>query len=150
MNTLVPILTTAPDLDAILPNWHDQATARHNVRAICDLTGLTLEQKNILSACVYQESQFLNWHADSTPVIHPNYAFHQDGTKYTASTDYGIVQVNDYWHIGGGKDFVSVDYVMSNPELCVRWMARYYKQHGHLNAWCSFTSGAYKQWLGRV
>jgi len=60
------------------------------------------------------------------------------------------VQINDYYHIGTGKDFASVDYVMRNPEACIRYMCAYYKRFGNLNAWVSFTSGAYKKYLGKV
>ena len=130
--------------DVLSPDWSDPIQAHHNVRVLCDLTGLTYEQKEVLTACVAIESNFL------INAVHPNYAFRSDGTKYIASTDYGIVQVNDYWHIGEGKDFPSVEYVLANPQACVQWMCNYYKQNGNLNAWCSFTSGAYKSRLGTV
>lgn len=132
------------DVDFIYPDWSITANAHHNVRALADLEGLTYDQKQVLAACVYQESEFM------IGATHANYIFTSDGERRLSTTDYGIVQVNDYWHIGKGKDFPSVEYVMGHPEECVRWMCRYYKQHGHLNAWVSYTSGAYKQWLNRV
>lgn len=129
--------------DIILP-WALSMTAHHNVRALCDLMGLSYEQKQVLTACVYIESGF---HVNAE---HQNFKFNADGSRTLESTDYGIVQVNDYWHIGPGKEFPNVAFVLANPEACVRWMCRYYKEHGNLNAWCSFTSGAYKRVLGTV
>lgn len=126
--------------DVLLPDWSIIPAAHHNVRAICDLEGLDHEQKQILTACVYVESGF------DINAVHYN----KNGQGEITSTDFGIVQVNDYWHIGSGKDFPTVDYVMSHPEECVRWMARYYKQHGNLNAWVSFSAGLYQKYLGKV
>ncbi|HEX3861307.1 MAG TPA: hypothetical protein VHY35_06395 [Stellaceae bacterium] len=135
----------SPNPDDLERPWVSGPVARHNVRAICDLEGLTLAQKEDVTACVYVESQF------TLNATHLNYAVDEvTGHRYLASTDYGIVQVNDYWHIGPGKDFPSAEYVLNNPEACVRWMCRYYKIHGNLNAWVSWTSGAYKAYLGKV
>jgi len=152
-----------PNPDALQSPWSDPVIAHHNVRALCDLEGITgTEQingthwlkKDILTACVYQESQF------RINAKHENTVMEDTGEKdanakpilvrKVASTDWGIVQINDYWHIGPGKDFPSVDYVLSNSELDVRYMCRYYKEHGHLNAWCSYSTGAFKQHLGKV
>lgn len=130
--------------DILGTDWSDPLVAQHNVRVLCDLEGLAYSQKEILTACVKIESDF------KILAEHINYAFTATGVRYIASTDFGIVQVNDYWHIGSGKDFPSSAYVLANPELCVRWMCVYYKTHGNLNAWVSYTSGAYKQWLGKV
>lgn len=120
---------TAPD--KLL--WGTPKHAYHSTRVLCDEMGLTLEQKNLLCACIYQESQFLN-----TAV-----------GKNKNSTDWGIAQVNDTkgWHIGPGLRFPSVQYVKDHPEECVRWMAGVLKQTGKLQPWASYTSGAYKQWL---
>lgn len=119
-------------------NWH-------NVRALCDLEGLSHEQKEVLTACVWRESEFM-----TNP--RPNQNKLKDGTVW--SSDFGIVQVNDYWNIGPGKPFPTVQFVINSPEACVRWMARYYKQHGNLgvgsSGWASFTTGAYKQFLGKT
>ena len=113
--------------------WDTPKQAYHSVRVICDEMGLVLIEKNTLCACIYQESRFLN-----TAV-----------GKNKNSTDWGIVQVNDTkgWHIGTGLQFPSVQYVLENPEKCVRWMIRTYKSTGTLTPWASYTSGAYKQWL---
>ncbi len=104
--------------------------AFHSTRVLCDEAGLTLDQKNTLCACIYQESRF------------DNEAVGNNGT----SKDWGIVQVNDYFHIGKGKDFPSIAYVLDNPEECVKWMIKLSKQ-GKLNLWSSYKLGAYKKWL---
>lgn len=137
-----PPAPTIPPIDTIYPNWGNTVSAHHNVRVICDLEGLTYDQKQILTACVYQESGFK---------VNPKPNQNKDPkTGVVWSTDYGIVQVNDHFHIGEGKDFPSVDYVISHPEECLRWMCRIYKTTGSLQPWSSFSTGAYKKWLGKV
>jgi hypothetical protein len=126
------------------PDFSTPQAAFHSARVICDDVGLSYDQKNILCACLYQESRFMNRHSDGTPVINQN---KDPKTGAVWSTDYGIGQVNDYYHIGQGKDFPTVDYVMDHPEAVVRWMAEIMKTTGKLAAWSSYASGAYKQWL---
>ncbi len=116
--------------------WDTPDNAQHSVRVICDEEGLTLKDKNDLTACVHVESNF------NPKAQHQN----RDRQGVVTSTDYGIVQVNDFWHIGPGKDFPTVDYVLTNPEACVRWMARLFKS-GRKNLWSSYNSGAYQQYL---
>ena len=139
-----PQSVATPNPDYLIPDWTSTVSAHHNVRVLSDLEGLDYEQKQVLTACVMVESGF------EINAEHKNYAYHEDGTRYLSSTDFGIVQVNDYWHIGPHKDFPSIDYVLTNPEECVRWMCRYYKQNNHLNPWVSYKSGAYMKWYGRV
>jgi hypothetical protein len=117
--------------------------AFHAARVICDELGLTVDQKNVLCACIYQESRFMNRRADGSPVINQN----RDSYGNVWSTDYGIGQVNDYYHCSPGKTFPSVQYVMDNPEAVIRWMAGIMKRTGKLQPWSSYTSGAYRQWL---
>lgn len=93
--------------------WTGQENCRHNVRVLCDLEGLTVAQKDDLSSTVHCESDY------NPKCVHPNVV-----NGKTASTDYGICQINDYFHIGEGKDFPSVEYVLDNPEACVRWMCK--------------------------
>jgi len=119
-----------------LPEPYDFSTpqkAWHSVRVICDEMGLTYDEKNLICACIYQESRFKN-----TAV-----------GRNEGSTDYGIVQVNDYWHIGKGKTFPSVEYVVGNPEKMVRWMITCYKR-GQLNLWSSYKKGHHLQWLPKT
>lgn len=128
---------TDPYLTTILP-WTSQKNNYHNVRVICDRVGLTLIQKDILCACVYQESRFL-----TNPK--PNENLDKNGNVW--STDYGIAQVNDHYHIGPGKDFPSVQYVLTHPEQVITWMAKIMKNTGGLQPWSSYSSGVYKKWL---
>lgn len=60
------------------------------------------------------------------------------------STDWGICQINDYYHSGPNNP--SATYVVANPDAAVRYMARMFKA-GKAGLWVSFSSGAYKQWL---
>lgn len=125
------------DPDSIIYPWDTPAHCYHNTRVIADKIGLSLAQKNILCACIYQESQF------KMTAINKNRA--ADGT--VLSTDWSLCQVNDHYHIGPGKDFPSVQYVLENPDKVVAWMAGILKQTGKLQPWVSYTSGAYLHWL---
>lgn len=115
--------------------WDTPANVRHSVRVICDEMGLTVEQKNDLCATVACESGF------NPKCIHNNIV-----QGRVTSTDYGIAQVNDFWHIGPGKDFPSVDYVLNNPEACIRWMCKQWKA-GHARLWVCYAKNMYQQYL---
>lgn len=131
-----------PNIDT-LTTWDTSENNRHNVRVLCDLSGLDLHSKNIITACVEQESNFYNYlPITNQPVKHVN--LNRDGT--VASTDWGIVQINDYYHIGIGKDFPSVEYVMQNPDKCVQFMIDCYKE-GKLFLWSSYKTGAYLRYM---
>lgn len=137
-------ITSSPSTSEspVEPDWDSRRGARKATRILCDASGLTFEQKNDLCACVFQESGFL---ANPKP--------NQNKDKTTGlvwSTDYGIVQVNDYYNIGAGKEFSSVEEVLANPAKCVQWMINILKTTGKLQPWASWTTGAYKQWLPAV
>lgn len=117
-------------------NFSTPKTAYHSVRVLCDEAGLTLQEKNLLCAVIFQESRFDN------RALNRN----KDASGRVRSTDFGIAQINDYWHIGPLKTFPSVDYVLKNPDKVVQWMIRQYKA-GRLHLWVAYSSGAYKQWL---
>lgn len=141
-------------------DWSTQKGAYHAARVICDQVGLSyiktipvylsgrlvgrFAMKDILVACVFQESRLRSRYADGTPVENSN---KDRVTGEVWSTDWGIVQVNDYYNIGPGKPFASVVFVLDNPEACIRWMAEIYKTTGALKPWASFTSNAFAQWL---
>lgn len=110
--------------------------AWHGARVLCDNAGLTLQEKNIISACIYQESRFKNTAKN----------LNKNAAGKVTSTDWGICQVNDYYHIGAKGDFPSVDYVLQNPEKVIDWMIKMYKA-GLLKQWVSYSSGAYARWL---
>ena len=128
-----------------LVSWDTVAGARHNVRVICDQEGLTIDQKNNLCATVGAESGWQSYYLTGPnkgqPVKQENVS---KGRVW--STDWGIIQINDWYHIGKGKEFPSVPYVLNNPEACIRWMARMWKA-GHANWWMGYTSGNYKKYL---
>lgn len=129
---------TPTDPDALLPwifgkslthnNWH-------NVRALCDLEGLSHAQKETLTACVWVESEFnTNARLDN-----------RDKTGRVWSTDLGICQWNTYFH---GKEITPTQSV-EDPELAVRLMCKYWKD-GRQSQWVSYTSGAYRAHLGKT
>lgn len=137
-----PTPTPISNPDALLPwdmtgslshaNWH-------NVRALCDLEGLSHELKEELCATVWAESEF-NAHA-----VRHNYALHADGTRYVASTDNGICQWNDYYH---GREISPTD-AQNDPEKAVRLMCQYFFS-GRQKQWVAFLNGSYKQHLGKT
>lgn len=134
----VPTPTPVP---GVIPKylWDTPFNVRHSLRVICDEEGLTVEEKNELCATVQCESQGFQVH-----ITHPNIA--KDGS--VASTDYGLCQVNDYWHIGPGKDFPSKEYVLNNPEADVRWMCKLWKtgEKGK-RLWECYKQGLYLKYM---
>jgi len=124
--------------DTLLPDWSIPAAAHHNVRVLCDLEGLTYQQKEVLTACVMVESGF------KIDAMHQNYVI-ENGERVLGSTDYGICQWNDKFH---GAE-ITPDQALHNPEMAVRLMCKYWLA-GKMNQWCSYASGAYKQYLGKV
>jgi len=115
--------------------WETPEKARHSVRVICDEEGLTVEQKNTLCATVGAES---GW---KPRAINKNV---RDGI--VKSIDYGICQINDYWHIGPTKYFKSPEEVLSNPEKCIRWMCKMWKAEKR-NLLAAYNNGSYKRYL---
>lgn len=119
--------------------WDTPTQVRHSIRVMCDNAGLSVRDKNILCACIQQESNFI-----PTAIGKPN----SDGTQ-----DFGLCQYNNgknshgqaYW-IGPGAAFSSVDEVLKNPEKNVRVMIDMFKA-GHQAWWASYSTGAYKKWL---
>lgn len=106
-------------------------TMQQMVIRICGVKGLNADQSSDLYATIHCESNF------NPSLVHPNIV-----NGVTASTDYGICQVNDYWHIGVGKDFPSVAYVLSNPDKCVEWMCDMWLA-GKQDLWVCFSKGLY-------
>ncbi len=131
-----PIEQPKPALMPEKLSWDTPKNVYHAVRVTCDLAGLTIDEKNIITACIYQESKMNNRAT----------CMNKDKVGRVWSTDWGICQINDHYHIGTNKDFPSVRYVLDNPQKVVQWMIYMYR-HGQLRQWVSFSSGAYKQWL---
>lgn len=122
-------------------NWDTFEASRRSVRVICDEEGLTYQLKNELCATVQGESNFNN------NAKNINYIT-KLGKKLVSSTDWGIAQINDYWHIGKNKSFPSVDFVLANPETVIRWMCGEWKKgEKSKQKWIAYKSGAYKRYL---
>jgi hypothetical protein len=113
-------------------DWSTQEKARHSTRVICDEEGLNVTEKNELCATVGGESA---WKPNAIGKL--NF----DGTR-----DYGIIQLNEKYWIGEGKLFPSKEYVLQNPEECVRWMCKQWKA-GNKNWWYAFKNGSYKKYM---
>ena len=127
--------------------WDNVADACHSVRLICDWLGMPLEPsfevdgvkyllKDIMCACLMVESGF------NVNAVH----FNKGLDNKILSTDYGLCQINSYWHIGPGKDFPSAAYVLANPAECVVWMGKLFIGN-QMNLWSSYVSGAFKRYL---
>ncbi len=112
--------------------WNTPDRARHSVRVICDEEGLTTEEKNTLCATVGGES---GWIPEAVGPLN------KDGTR-----DYGICQINSHYWIGPGKFFPTTDYVIDNPEACIRWMCKQWKM-GYRNWWIAYKNSRYKSFL---
>lgn len=122
--------------DSIVYEWDTPQHNYHNIRVLCDEADLTVEEKNLICECIYQESQFIN------SAKHEN----KDASGQILSTDWGLCQINDYYHcLPHGTPFESAQYVVNHPSAAVQFMISMYK-NGGLKQWVSFSSGAYKQW----
>lgn len=133
----VPVPTPmAPTESQTTYLWGNPSLARHSVRVICDEEGLSVNDKNVMCACVEVESGF------NPSAVHYN----KDKTGAVWSADWGISQINDYFNIGEGKPFLSTSYVLNNPEACIRWMCKQWLG-GNAHLWASYTSKAYEKYL---
>lgn len=136
------LLNESEPMQTIEPStylWDTPDNVRHSIRVLCDETGLNLTDKNIITACIKQESGF-----NPKAIGAPN----TNGT-----TDYGLCQYNNghnrlgvpFW-IGPGATFASIEEVLNDPEKNVRVMINAL-QHGRLHLWSSYSTGAYKKHL---
>lgn len=147
-----PAPIQAPSTPALL--WDTPQNSRHSVRVVCDDRGLSLTKtflasngkyyvpKDVICAVIEGESQFYNY-LSGKPLKKINYE--KDG-KTVSSTDWGICQINDYYHIGTGKDFPSVDYLMAHPQEAVAFMVDMMKA-GRLTLWVAYLNGSYEKYL---
>jgi len=138
-----PTETTSEPIRAVLNptapyDFSTPKAACHSVRVICDEEGLTVAQKNIIAQVISCESGFKN-----TAKLENK----KDGKTW--STDWGICQINDFYHIGSGKSFPSVEYVLERPDKVVRWMIRQYKA-GRLSMWVCYSKGMYKSFPPKI
>lgn len=125
--------------EPLTPSVPAPETMQQMVRRVCKEEKLTLRESNQLFATIKCESNF------NPQCVHPNI---DEKTGIILSTDFGIAQVNDFYHIGPKKDFPSVQYVLDNPEACIRWMARLFKSgESGKRLWVCYSKGIYKQYL---
>lgn len=117
-------------------DWSTRASTRHSVRVIMDENGLTWVQKTLLCAVIHGESDF------------DIYAKHINMGKNgeVLSTDFGICQINDFYHIGPGKEFASEQEIYNDPRKSVQFMIDMWR-HGKLGWWCAFSNKSYIQYL---
>ena len=116
--------------------WDTPENAKHSVRVICDNMGLSLADKNLICAVIMGESEFYNTAKNEN----------KNSQGIVTSTDWGICQINDRFHIGKGKDFPSVQYVLDNPDKAVEFMIKMFKA-GKLSMWCAYSNGSYKKYM---
>jgi len=120
--------------------WSTPGRTCNSCRVIMDEYNLNWEQKAILCACIYQESQFF---------IRAIGRLNENGTQ-----DFGLCQYNNgknkqgkaYW-IGKGATFKDVDEVLNDPEKNIRVMIKEFQRYGSPKWWSSYTTGAYRKHL---
>lgn len=132
--TVPPQVPPAPEPVKI--QWDTREHIKAACQTICDEESLNAEQKQTLVATIEGESQF------KLAAKNEN----KNDKGQVLSTDWGICQINDYYHIGAGKSFPSVDFVLNNPGACVRWMCKQWKA-GNRNWWIAYKNGSYKKYL---
>lgn len=144
LNSMTPISAPVPEAPKPQPAavvessllWDTPANVRHSVRVLCDNANLPLADKNIVCAVIQAESGFNNAAVNSNK--------NSKGT--VTSRDWGVCQINDFFHIGPKSDFPSVDYVLAHPQEVVEWMIGLYKK-GKINLWSAYNDGRYKAYL---
>ena len=118
-----------------LGEWETPQKARHSARVVMDTYGLTWQEKNLLCAVIMAESGF--------DIKAKNY--NKKGDK-VVSVDWGLCQINDFYHIGKGKYFKSVDEVLNDPAKSVRFLVEQ-SRAGHLDWWIAYKNKSYMKYL---
>lgn len=128
--------------DALLP-WTTKDNCRHNVRALADLEGLTVAQKNLMSQVIHCESDYqpnvVMYNCENGQVRRERYSAEVFGK--ILSIDSGIAQWNNLYH---GKE-ISTEDAEHNPEMAVRLMCKYVKT-GRISQWVCYSKGLYKNY----
>lgn len=106
--------------------WETPEQAHHSFRVICDESGLSVADKNLLCQVLNCESGF------KVKTVHPN----NDVRK---TVDNGICQFNSYWY----KDAISPEDALNDPEKACRLFIKQFKA-GQLKDWVCYSTGAYK------
>lgn len=131
-----PPVVNQPIIPMSKYDFSTPVAAEHSVRVICDEMGLTVPMKNELDATVHAESSY------NTKAKNEN----KDGKGNLLSTDWGVAQFNDKLWIGAGKLFPDVDFVLNNPDKCIREMCSLFLE-GHADYWVAHKSGAFRKYL---
>ena len=131
----LPKLDVPTPIEPAMYLWGTRDVARYSCRMIMDEWNLEWKEKDLLCAVIEAESGFK---------INAKNENKKNGK--VVSTDWGICQINDYYHIGKGKSFASVDEVLNQPEKSVRFLVRQYKA-GNLNWWIAYRNGSYRKFL---
>lgn len=138
-------LPTKPEPMPEVFDWTTAQGAYHATRVLCDTMGVPYAKtylvegryyslKDIICACLFQESGFLNYKAPGVPT-----KFDNKSGGVIWSTDWGIAQINDHkgWHIGPGLYFSSVDDVLTHPPKAVGYLIKM-ALAGRLSLWSSY------------
>lgn len=119
-----------PTPEPLKYDWSSKEKSRYSCRVIMDEYNLRWTQKDILCAVIEAESNF------NIKAVNDN----------GNSKDWGICQINDYWHVGEGKEFRSVEEILEFPEKSVHFMIRMYLA-GQLNLWTAYKNKSYQRYL---
>ena len=119
--------------------WGSKTEARHSVRVICDEMGLSLSDKNIITAVIACESGFNIKAVNRNNDARKSTDF---GVSEIDTQKFGIAQFNDYWY----KDLISPEDALNNPEKAVRLMITQFKK-GRLKDWVCYSSGRFSRYL---
>ncbi len=145
---VIPPIINPPITPLPMPTykWDTLANSRHSVRLICDemlplkrtvlINGKYYLPKDVITAVIQGESGFNN----------KAKCLNKNAQGVVTSTDWGICQINDKYHVGAGKRWSSVAQIVNNPDKAVKWMIQMYNQ-GLLKLWVAYSSGAYKKFL---
>ena len=137
MEALIKKLMDALEtLDAMKYRWGSREESIASVRRICDEQKLTDKERQLIMAVIQAESDFNNAATNKN----------RDKSGNVLSVDWGICQINSFWHIGIGRTFPSVDYVLQNPHKVVRWMITMMRA-GKIGLWCGYVNGSWKKFI---
>lgn len=131
--TVEPIVSVEPVQPQLAPSKYDWDTAsfvRHSVRVISDEYFLTWTEKDVVCAVIQAESGF------NPKAVNKN----SNGTY-----DYGLCQINSFWHIGPDKYFKTKEEAL-DPEKSVRFMVEQFKR-GNIKLWAAFQNKSYRKYL---